>query len=492
MKKIFLAFLCVIHSTLMVSQTFNTLYSIAGDVVFEDFIKIDSAYVFVGNKVNNNQPIFAWFDMQGNLMKDSLDRVNHKWRMENIVKMGNDFILIETNNVSTQELIRLSVCDANFQIKYQYNFNEVLNFYVTNSRLVNDSIFAIVGSTENQSSNGLEFTTAIYFLNMLSGEDTLVEIGTPSSMNFAADVVYMKEKYYVTQSSNQFASQSNNSNTMVALSRWNADFSLDTILPIYNTASNISGSGFFSIVSALKLSDSTFMMTGRTEMIDSSNYRRRYDIGVVKWNADFSELNAVTFGRKDSSALEAYQGLSRYENDSFVYAAGTENYIGGFTSASYFMLSKLNLKGDILWTRYYSNNTLLQMYKVMATADGGAIMMGKSYDNRFMKNDAWILKVDSNGNMANVPTSIVENGEIPEKDFVFFPNPSKDYLTFRQLNTMRNYHINLYSIEGRLVYQAEVSESEKKIDVSSFAKGFYIYRLTDEMGNKAEGKLIKQ
>src|SRR5690554_5312628 len=123
MKKLFLITISVLYSTLMVSQTFNTLYNTPDDIIFEDFIKVDSAYVFVGNKVINNQPIFAWFDLQGNLIKDSVDQVSSNWRMENIVKMGAEFILVETNNVSTQETIRIKVCNSQFQINRQYNFN---------------------------------------------------------------------------------------------------------------------------------------------------------------------------------------------------------------------------------------------------------------------------------------------------------------------------------------------------------------------------------
>src|SRR5690554_6712264 len=499
MKKLFLITISVLYSTLMVSQTFNTLYNTPDDIIFEDFIKVDSAYVFAGNKVANTQPIFAWFDLQGNLIKDSVDLVSLNWVVKNIVTMDSGFILVETNNTSPQETIRIKVCNSQFQINRQYNYNKVPSFGVSKSRLVNDSIFAIAGNIENVNSNTLEYFTAIYFLNLNTGEDTIVTVGIPKIVHFAADVFYMNEQYYVTQSSSEFYNRPNNSLTKVALSRWNADFSLDTIVPIYNSASNKSGAGFYSRVSVLKLSDSTFLMSGRTEMEEFFSTALPYDIGVVMWDTNFTELNAATFGVKDSMALEAFHGLSRFENDSFVYAAGTERFVvnpGGFdASTSYFMLSKMDLNGNVLWTRYYTNNTYLQMYKVMATEDGGAIMMGKSYDYRTangLENDTWILKVDSNGNMNNTPTAIAENGEISKDNFVFFPNPASNQLTFRQLNSMQKYQLRLFDINGKLIFQAEVNQSEKRIDVSNFAKGFYFYSLTDEVGNQANGKLIKQ
>src|SRR5690554_3439602 len=501
MKKLFLITISVLYSTLMVSQTFNTLYNTPDDIIFEDFIKVDSAYVFVGNKIANTQPIFAWFDLQGNLIKDSVDVISSNWQMENIIKIDSGLILVETNNVSNQESIRIKVCNPQFQINRQYNLTGISNFGIYNSKLVNDSILVMAGRIEKPIINNFEYTTVIYFLNMHSGNDTIIQIGTSNKINFATDAFYMNKQYYITQFTVEFYNHSNNSYTSAALSRWNADFSLDTIVPIYNSASNISGrGGFFSIISALKLSDSTFMMSARTEMNGSPNATQApYDIGVVKWDTNFTELNAVVFGKKDSMALEAYQALSRFENDSFVYAAGNEAYIvnpSGFdTSTTYFMLSKMDLNGNVLWTRYYTNNTYLQMYKVMATEDGGAIMMGKSYDYRTangLENDTWILKVDSNGNMNNTPTAIAKNGEISKDNFVFFPNPARGHLTFRQINTMREYQLSLFDSNGKLIFQAVVNQSEKRIDVSNFAKGFYFYSLTDEVGNQANGKLIKQ
>src|SRR5690554_1676970 len=195
MKKLFLITISVLYSTLMVSQTFNTLYNTPDDIIFEDFIKVDSAYVFAGNKIANTQPIFAWFDLQGNLIKDSVDVISSNWQMENIIKIDSGLILVETNNVSTQDLLRLKVCNKQFQIIHQYNFNRVSNFGVTNSRLVNDSILAVAGNVEGSLNKHI---VVIYFLNMNNNIDTIVNIGMPEDVNYAADVFYMNEQYYVT------------------------------------------------------------------------------------------------------------------------------------------------------------------------------------------------------------------------------------------------------------------------------------------------------
>lgn len=134
------------------------------------------------------------------------------------------------------------------------------------------------------------------------------------------------------------------------------------------------------------------------------------------------------------------------------------------------------------------------LQKILATSDGGALLVGSSYDEKTangLEKDAWIVKVDSNGDYQN-PASLNESGLLPKEDFVFFPNPVNSTLTFRQINRIKKLNLLLFDGIGRLIYDMEVNQSEVQIDLSSHPSGTYIYRLIDDHGATTSGKIIKQ
>lgn len=56
-----------------------------------------------------------------------------------------------------------------------------------------------------------------------------------------------------------------------------------------------------------------------------------------------------------------------------------------------------------------------------------------------------------------------------------YPNPANDYLKINSNNVIRE--INIFSIDGRLIYYNNVSQNETTIDLTTFKKGTYIVRM---------------
>ncbi|MBR6774349.1 MAG: T9SS type A sorting domain-containing protein [Bacteroidales bacterium] len=60
-----------------------------------------------------------------------------------------------------------------------------------------------------------------------------------------------------------------------------------------------------------------------------------------------------------------------------------------------------------------------------------------------------------------------------------YPNPADDFIKVTSNNIIRE--INIFSIDGRMMYSNNMNDNEKMIDLSSFNKGTYIIRMiTDE------------
>lgn len=77
------------------------------------------------------------------------------------------------------------------------------------------------------------------------------------------------------------------------------------------------------------------------------------------------------------------------------------NPLGGGTDSTYAALVKLNYQGDTLWTKLYKydDNNLNWFWDCKETPDHGFIMVGFTYDIDSTKNDLYLVKTDSVGNV---------------------------------------------------------------------------------------------
>lgn len=73
-----------------------------------------------------------------------------------------------------------------------------------------------------------------------------------------------------------------------------------------------------------------------------------------------------------------------------------------------------------------------------------------------------------------------------EDAIIVYPNPASSIVSFKGKN-LDSYTMSLYNLEGRKVLEKSISEP---VNISSLAKGMYIYLLTDDAGNKQQGKLV--
>jgi hypothetical protein len=276
----------------------------------------------------------------------------------------------------------------------------------------------------------------------------------------------------------------------------NDSFQIDTAFDISYSQNTFGNNEFNFFASLLSINENHFMVSAKGNNARNASHAKPEDMTAIVMDTNYNEVSLNFYGLPDSSAKEANQNLSRYDTLPYVFIGGTENFVvntSGYPSnTNFFMLTKADLMGNEIWTRYYSNNTNLYLRKVLATSDGGALIFGSSYNpagpDGFEK-DVWIIKVDSNG---NYKTTGIADQQIPKNDFIFYPNPLENEVHFRQVNQLRNYNMELYDSAGRKVLEKKLSSSDETIHVANLKSGAYIYHLTDKKGNYATGKLIKK
>ncbi len=80
-----------------------------------------------------------------------------------------------------------------------------------------------------------------------------------------------------------------------------------------------------------------------------------------------------------------------------------------------------------------------------------------------------------------------------EADFIkVYPNPAKEFINIESLNNSSNFILNLYGLDGKLIYTQNIVGDNTQISISKLdRKGMLIYQIQDEEGTiKKVGKLI--
>ena len=483
-----------------VAQQFELLYNTPVENSFISVVEEDSSFLLIGNqgKMPNFTPHYLRISKSGVIELDSLDQ-SIDAAVIDIIDFDSTYLLVY-NSSSLDSLWGMEVDKSLKKIKrIRFTLKDSIDpWFYFNGKLSNDKTQLVVtGAKSFPNLNFKDGFTSFIHLDS-SRKDTVVFANRPARVFAGSNaVVQMGDgKYYVTGTIRRI-DYPNSCNTTIELTRYNADFSLDTNFAVCGEGDTTLGWGFHFRNSMTQLTDSTFAIAS-VKQNDFDNQRISEDVAYTVLDTNFKEINSFVIFKPDSFAIEGSRNTDKHENSNSFYVGGTERYIidpsGYNDSNSYFLLRRADLEGNEICTRLYSNSSYLNLKKVLATSDGGALMIGTSYDEKTangLENDVWIVKVDSNCNYKTI-TSLGDNPFIPQEDFAFFPNPFKEQITFRQFNQSRKLQMQLFDLQGRKILEKQLWESQVEIDLSGLSRGTYLYRLLDEKGKTASGKIVKQ
>jgi len=233
------------------------------------------------------------------------------------------------------------------------------------------------------------------------------------------------------------------------------------------------------LFSALETQDG-FVLVGLTGSFSNDS-----DVWVVKIDVNGKLAWNKTYG---GTMDDAGRAITLTEDNQYVIAGYTNSMGNGDYD---FLLLKIDASGNLLWNKTYGGAQSDKAYAVAETA-GGCIVVGDTRSKGEGDNDAWIIKVDLNGNLLwertvggegfDMPTCIASSNDdgYLVGGFTFsFGNGKRDFWLFKVDNAG---NVLWSSTVGRSEYEEaysvlEVAENEFVMAgwTNSIGQGAYDY-----------------
>ncbi len=221
------------------------------------------------------------------------------------------------------------------------------------------------------------------------------------------------------------------------------------------------------------------------------------DLKVAKFDLTFNKLNTISFGKTDTIDSGWVQSIGVHDSNN-IYLGAVSNWqytpYPNPQEKNFFCVAKINSSMQISWIKYYSkNNDYLNLFKVIATKDGGVLILGTRYNsllNGPYESDIYILKLDSLGNFV---TGINDPpiGGLQVHDVIVYPNPAQDVIKIQSSLQFYAAEFVLYDATGRKALEKKINKNAS-ISVSHLPRGLYFYRVKDKEGGTVGGKIILQ
>jgi uncharacterized delta-60 repeat protein len=120
---------------------------------------------------------------------------------------------------------------------------------------------------------------------------------------------------------------------------------------------------------------------------------------IFKLNSDGSSAWQKTFGGDNSSATDEINSIQQTADGGYIAAGYTFSFGAGSSDA---WILKLNSDGNIVWEKSYGWSRSDHVVSIKETADGGYIAAGdtNSFGENYLDCDSWVLKLHSDGSIA--------------------------------------------------------------------------------------------
>lgn len=163
---------------------------------------------------------------------------------------------------------------------------------------------------------------------------------------------------------------------------------------------------------------------------------------------------------------------------------------GMYDHPCWIMVNKLKTDGTIVWQKYFKGDVAYMPQKLLATEDGGALILSTKYDWNnpiLLQRDLHILRIDSTGWYDGI-TNLPEYNQ--PKQILIYPNPFHDNINIA-LGLYHNLDLEIYDHNGKLIDQYHIDHS-KSLNLAHLSAGVYVYSFIKDGELLETGKLIKE
>lgn len=113
------------------------------------------------------------------------------------------------------------------------------------------------------------------------------------------------------------------------------------------------------------------------------------------------------------------------------------------------------------------------------------------YDWQTIDAVSYLIFTDEDGDKLYYTEENLSVDDFEVLGFSIYPNPTQNQLNIRLTELTNNPILEVYDIRGKLLKNLVFSELEIQLDVSDYASGMYLIKMTDDLGNTQIGKFIK-
>jgi hypothetical protein len=227
--------------------------------------------------------------------------------------------------------------------------------------------------------------------------------------------------------------------------------------------------------SIVQLTDGSYVALGYTSTHNNGDVTGHHgsqgsdDFWLLKLTSTGAITWAKCFG---GSGDDQANGLTKSSDGGLVMCGLTNSMDGdvtGFHVGDYspdVWVVKVNASGAIQWQRSCGGNTQDESFNVAEISSGVFVVTAFSYSNdgdvsgNHGNADGWIFRISGG-------TSIASN---EDPNISVFPNPFTNSIS---VNVTSNSIINVFNIQGQLVYNQTIVNQNNIIDLSELTAGFY-------------------
>ena len=149
-------------------------------------------------------------------------------------------------------------------------------------------------------------------------------------------------------------------------------------------------------------------------------------------------------------------------------------------------LTKTDESLDVVWQKSYTHATrFLQATSLLATNNGGCLVVGGAYNHSNNHYDLFVLKINVNG-MVGTDDLLVEDLHL----YAYYPNPAQNELHLQYSPDVQPKQIELYDLQGRLVRSQ--SNGLENLDLQGLSAGQYLMRVGLANGKVFSDKVVKE
>lgn len=267
----------------------------------------------------------------------------------------------------------------------------------------------------------------------------------------------------------------------------------------HNFTSNLKLTGinkltpFTTSVSATNFYDNKYLLTGTI----NTNYGLETisEIYVKKYNVNDQITDSVFYHNNPDTILYAGAVCNTALVGDKIFVAGVYNIIPGQfpfqNQPSWIQVTRLDTALNIIDHHFYGGDAYYHPYKILATSDGGALIVGNRYDYTKPSErlyHAFALKINSKALITASP----DYPEAKSHDAIVYPNPGRDYLIIQSGLQINGALFTLFDMQGRPVLEELITSTQIKVNTSQLSAGVYPWRITYKNKVIESGKWIKK